>query len=89
LEKTGDWQKFKGLPAPPPLLVAAPRADRKAIYEAEAKTAAGLAQAATSKPAKRADKGAGDKGAKAQAPATETSDTASEGVASADASAEG
>ncbi len=22
LEKTGDWQKFKGLPAPPPLLVA-------------------------------------------------------------------
>lgn len=30
LEKTGDWQKFKGLPAPPPLLVAEPKADRKA-----------------------------------------------------------
>src|SRR5215813_5363060 len=42
LEKTGDWQKFKGLPAPEPLKTAAPRADRKALYEAEAKTAAGL-----------------------------------------------
>src|ERR1051325_12119949 len=33
LEKTGDWQKFKGLPAPGPLKTAAPRADRKALYE--------------------------------------------------------
>lgn len=43
LEKTGDWQKFKGLPAPPPLLMAPARADRKALYEVEAKAAAGLA----------------------------------------------
>jgi small subunit ribosomal protein S16 len=57
LEKTGDWQKFKGLPAPEPLQVAAARADRKAIYEAEAQAAAGLAPAekAESK-AKKADK---------------------------------
>ncbi len=55
LEKTGDWQKFKGLPAPPPLLVGAERADRQAAYEAEAKAAAGLAEPAA-KPAKRADK---------------------------------
>ncbi|MEU1837163.1 30S ribosomal protein S16 [Micromonospora chersina] len=61
LELTGDWQKFKGLPAPPPLKVAAERADRKAAYEAEAKAAAGVAE--TPAPAKKA--------AKAQAPAAE------------------
>ncbi|MEV1287310.1 30S ribosomal protein S16 [Micromonospora sp. NPDC049679] len=54
LEKTGDWQKFKGLPAPPPLLVAPERADRKAAYEAEARAAAGLAEAAPAKPVKKA-----------------------------------
>ena len=30
---TGDWQKFKGEPAPPPMKVAAPKPDKKAIYE--------------------------------------------------------
>jgi len=52
LEKTGDWQKFKGLPAPEPLKVAAARVDRTAVYEAEAQAAAGLAEP---KPAKRAE----------------------------------
>ncbi|MFE9690459.1 30S ribosomal protein S16 [Micromonospora sp. NPDC005806] len=55
LELTGDWQKFKGLPAPAPLKVAAERADRKAAYEAEAKAAAGLAET-PAKPAKKAAK---------------------------------
>jgi small subunit ribosomal protein S16 len=54
LEKTGDWQKFKGLPAPPPLKMAPARADRKALYEAEAQASAGLAPAPEAKPAKRA-----------------------------------
>jgi small subunit ribosomal protein S16 len=54
LEKTGDWQKFKGLPAPPPLLVAGVKPDRKALYEAEAKANAGLAPAPEAKPAKKA-----------------------------------
>ncbi|HEY0697883.1 MAG TPA: 30S ribosomal protein S16 [Micromonospora sp.] len=53
LEKTGDWQKFKGLPAPEPLKVAAERVDRKAAYEAEAKAAAGIAET-PAKPAKKA-----------------------------------
>ena len=54
LSKTGDWQSFKGLPAPPPLLVAPARADRRAAYEAEAKAAAGVdtAPAKSTKPAK-------------------------------------
>src|SRR5690348_14369433 len=43
LERTGDWQKFKGLPAPEPLKVAAERVDRKVRYEAESQAAAGLA----------------------------------------------
>ena len=43
LSKTGDWQKFKGLPAPTePLKVAPERANRTAIYEAEAQAAAGV-----------------------------------------------
>jgi small subunit ribosomal protein S16 len=77
LEKTGDWQKFKGLPAPEPLKVAAPRVDRKARYEAEAQSAAGLAPAPEAKPAKKAAKAAkaakveADAGA-AEAPAAET-----------------
>jgi small subunit ribosomal protein S16 len=59
LEKTGDWQKFKGLPAPPPLKVAAARVDRKAIYESEAQAAAGVAATeAAAKPAKKAAKAA-------------------------------
>ncbi|MFI6268701.1 30S ribosomal protein S16 [Micromonospora zamorensis] len=64
LELTGDWQKYKGLPAPPPLLVAPERADRKAAYEAESKAAAGLAPETPAKPAKKAAK-------TAEAPKTE------------------
>ncbi|MGC5329538.1 30S ribosomal protein S16 [Micromonospora sp. DT62] len=66
LELTGDWQKFKGLPAPPPLKVAPERVDRTAAYEAEAKAAAGLAEA-PAKPAKKA--------AKAETPKTEAPKT--------------
>jgi small subunit ribosomal protein S16 len=54
LSKTGDWQKFKGLPAPSePLKVSAPRVDRTAVYEVEAKAAAGLGETET-KPKKAA-----------------------------------
>jgi small subunit ribosomal protein S16 len=68
LSKTGDWQKFKGLPAPAePLKVAPARASRTAAYEAEAKAAAGLTETETkAKPAKKAAKAAE---AKAETPA--------------------
>jgi small subunit ribosomal protein S16 len=75
LEKTGDWQKFKGEPAPPPLLVAPERADRKAAYEAEAKAAAGVAEAAPAKPAKKATKKAAAASAEG-APAEKTEEQA-------------
>ena len=39
LKLTGDWQKFKGEPAPPPLKVAEPKPDRHALYEAAAREA--------------------------------------------------
>ncbi|MBB2942211.1 small subunit ribosomal protein S16 [Actinoplanes lutulentus] len=55
LEKTGDWQKFKNLPAPPPLLVAPSRQNKTEIYQEEAKAAAGLAD---TKPATTPKKGA-------------------------------
>jgi small subunit ribosomal protein S16 len=77
LSKTGDWQKFKGLPAPTePLKVAAQRVDRKAVYEAEAKAAAGLEpekpkKEAPAKAAKAAKAARADAEPKAEAPAAE------------------
>src|SRR6476620_4097687 len=38
---TGDWQKFKGEPAPAPMKVAEPKPDKKAIYEAADRAAGG------------------------------------------------
>jgi small subunit ribosomal protein S16 len=68
LSRTGDWQKFKGLPPPAePLKVAAPRADRKAVYEVEAKAAAGLGE--ETKPKKAAKAARPAKAAKADAEA--------------------
>ncbi|GHC49845.1 30S ribosomal protein S16 [Streptomyces cinnamoneus] len=34
LKVTGDWQKFKGLPAPAPMLVAEPKADKSGLFDA-------------------------------------------------------
>jgi small subunit ribosomal protein S16 len=75
LEKTGDWQKFKGLPAPEPLKVAAVRADRRARYEAEAQAAAGVAPAET-KPARKAAKKAAEATPAAETPAAEATPAA-------------
>jgi small subunit ribosomal protein S16 len=53
LSKTGDWQKFKGLPAPTePLKVAPEKTDRRALYEAEAQAAAGVAETKKPEPKK-------------------------------------
>src|SRR5882672_571357 len=71
LSKTGDWQQFKGLPAPTePLKVAPARASRTAAYEVEAKAAAGLAETETKpkrEPAKKAAKAAEPKAAEHKA----------------------
>jgi small subunit ribosomal protein S16 len=88
LSKTGDWQKFKGLPPPAePLKVAPARASRTAAYEAEAKAAAGLAETETTKakPAKKAAKAAE---AKAETPAEAPAEAAATEEAPAQESAD-
>ncbi|MFL6116882.1 MAG: 30S ribosomal protein S16 [Catenulispora sp.] len=62
LKVTGDWQKFKGEAAPPPMKVAAPKADRKAVFEVAAKEAADEPKTGATTPKKKAEK-------KAEAPA--------------------
>src|SRR3954465_7920589 len=65
---TGDWQKFKGEPAPAPMRVAEPKPDKKAIYEAAVR--AGMDEPTTE--ATTAKKKAAPKKAAAEAPAAET-----------------
>jgi small subunit ribosomal protein S16 len=73
LKVTGDWQKFKGLPAPPPMLVAAPKTDKKAVFEAAAREGIdGAASGAATTPKKKAaPKKATDAAAADEAPADE------------------
>jgi len=87
LSKTGDWQKFKGLPAPSePLKVAPPRPNRTAAYEAEAKAAASLAEAEKEKDKdkEKAKREPAKKAGKKAAPAA-----AAEGEAPAEAASAG
>jgi small subunit ribosomal protein S16 len=44
LKVTGDWQKFKGLPAPPPMKVAAPKPDKAEVFGEASRVAAGLGE---------------------------------------------
>jgi small subunit ribosomal protein S16 len=53
LRVTGDWQKFKGEAAPPPMKVAAPKPDKKAIYEEAVRNAMGEEPAAGATTAKK------------------------------------
>ncbi|UNO39711.1 30S ribosomal protein S16 [Streptomyces sp. MST-110588] len=75
LKVTGDWQKFKGLPAPAPMKVAEPKADKRALFEAAAKDAGDepKGEAITPK-AKKADKKADE----AAEPAAESTSESTE-----------
>ena len=42
LKITGDWQRFKGLPEPEPMKTATPRADKREVFAAAAREAAGV-----------------------------------------------
>ena len=66
LKVTGDWQKFKNLPAPPPMLVAEPKVDKKVAFEAAAREGLEAAAGAATTPKKKAAPKA------AEAPAAET-----------------
>ena len=67
---SGDWQQFKGLPAPAPMQVAAPKADKKALFEAAAREAESEPKPAAT-PKKKAEK-------KADAPKAEQAPAAAE-----------
>jgi small subunit ribosomal protein S16 len=68
LKVTGDWQKFKGEAAPAPMRVAAPRADKRAAFEAASHAAAEAPVADATTPKKKAAKKAAP-AAEAAAPA--------------------
>ena len=73
LRVTGDWQKFRGEPAPEPMKVAAPRPDRRAAFEEAAReglAGSGSGGGDATTPRKRAPKKAdADASAEATAPA--------------------
>lgn len=50
LKVTGDWQRFKGLPAPEPMKVAVPKADKREVFQAAARAAAGVEDRAATTP---------------------------------------
>ena len=87
LSKTGDWQKFKGEAAPEPLQVAAPKADKRAVFEAAAKENLEAAGAATTPKKKAAPKKAEPK-AEETAEAAETPAAEAAEAPAADAAAE-
>jgi len=74
LRVTGDWQKFKNEPAPPAMLMAEPKTDKRSVFEAAAKEAAGVSDKAATTP--KAKKAATKKSAAktADKPAAETAD---------------
>jgi small subunit ribosomal protein S16 len=83
LRVTGDWQKFKGEPAPAPMKVAAPKADKKAIYEEAARAAMGEPAADATTPRKKAAPKADAAPAPAEAAPAEAAPAPAEAVAEA------
>jgi len=77
LRVTGAWQEFKGLPAPEPMKMAAPKTDKKATFEEAAREAASGKEAgeAKARPAKKAAEKA-EPAAKAAKPARAVKDKA-------------
>ena len=82
LKVTGDWQKFKGEPAPPPMLVAEPKPDRKALFEAAARESVEASGAATTPKKKAAPKAKAEE--KAEEPKADEAPAAAEAEAPAE-----
>jgi small subunit ribosomal protein S16 len=79
LKVTGDWQKFKGEPAPPAMLMAAPKADKRELFNAALAETSGEPLAEATTPRKRAAKKPAETASAAAAesdpPAAETTAT--------------
>jgi len=72
---TGDWQKFKGEAAPPPMLVKAPKADKKVAFQAAALESAGEPADGATTPRKRAAPKKADSAPEAEGSTTEAATT--------------
>jgi small subunit ribosomal protein S16 len=91
LKITGDWQKYKGEPAPEPMKMPAAAPDRHALYEAAAKEtlSGGDTGTAATTPKKAKKKEEVAQAAPAEAPAEAPAAAAAETVAEPKAEAEG
>jgi small subunit ribosomal protein S16 len=88
LKVTGDWQKFRDEPAPPAMLVAAPKTDKRELFAAALAETSGEPLGEATTPRKRAAKKVADAPeAPAQAPAAAVETPAVEAVAEAAADA--
>jgi small subunit ribosomal protein S16 len=83
LRVTGDWQKFQGEPAPPPMKVKEPKADKRAAYEAAARSGEGESSGAAITP-KGGGKGAGKAAADAAAGGAGSTPTADQAAGAAE-----
>jgi small subunit ribosomal protein S16 len=82
LSVTGDWQKFKGLPAPEPMKVAPAKPDKRALFDAALADASGEPAAEATTPRKRTAKAA-----KAAEPTTEAPEASAAETGAAEAGA--
>jgi small subunit ribosomal protein S16 len=71
LRVTGDWQKFKGLPAPAPMKFAEPKPDKRTLFDAALRDSAGEPAIEATTPRKRPAKKAEEPAAEPEAPAAE------------------
>jgi len=69
LKVTGDWQKFKDLPEPPPMRVAEPKPDKRARFDAALRDSEGEPSVGATTARKRAAKKAPDEAPTAEAAA--------------------
>ena len=95
LRVTGDWQQFRGEPAPEPMAVKAPKADKRALFEAasqhggqqppagEASGEATTPRKRAARPAAGASKAGAEQAAADPAPAKAAADAAAAGTPSA------
>jgi len=85
LKVTGDWQKFKGLPAPEPMKLAEPKPDKRTLFDAALKDSEGEAASSATTPRKKAaPKKAEPAEAAAAATAADTAEPAAEAAAGSD-----
>jgi len=78
LRVTGDWQKFKGQPAPEPMKQPAPRPDKRALFDAALAESEGEPAAEATTPRRRAAKKAAPEAPAADSAPAESGESTAE-----------